>query len=60
MIVLQENNRGSTVDTFREMIDSAGLKIVFTRGDHKELTKESVFYFIGIVKRGADTPAWAL
>lgn len=59
VIVLQENNRGSTVETFREMIDAAGLEIVFTHGDHKELTRESVFYFIGIVKKGADAPAWA-
>jgi methylase of polypeptide subunit release factors len=59
VIVLQENNRGSTVDTFRKMIDEAGLEIVFTHGDHKELTKESVFYFIGIVKKGGMIPAWA-
>ncbi|MGL9622407.1 hypothetical protein QRQ56_30980 [Bradyrhizobium sp. U531] len=51
MIVLQENNRGSTVDTFREMIDAAGLEIVFTQGDHKELTRDCVFYFTGIVKK---------
>ncbi|MCP3395232.1 methyltransferase [Bradyrhizobium sp. CCGB12] len=59
VIVLQENNRGSTVATFREMIDAAGLEIAFTHGDHTDLTKESVFYFIGIVKKGADVPGWA-
>jgi methylase of polypeptide subunit release factors len=59
VIVLQENNRGTTVETFRKMIDKAGLQIVFTHGDHKALTKESVFYFIGIVKKGANVPPWA-
>jgi predicted RNA methylase len=59
VIVLQENNRGSTLGTFREMIDEAGLNIVFTHGDHNELTPESVFYFIGIAKKDADVPVWA-
>lgn len=60
VIVLQENNRGSTVETFREMIGAAGLEIIFTHGDQKELTKDSVFYFIGIMKKGADAPKWAV
>lgn len=59
VVVLQENNRGSTVDSFRDMIEAAGLKIVFTDGDHKELTPKSVFYFIGIMKKDAGVPAWA-
>lgn len=58
VIVLQENNRGSVVETFREMIDTAGLEIVFTHGDHKELTTESIFYFVGIIKKGAEQPEW--
>ncbi|MDN5003915.1 methyltransferase [Bradyrhizobium sp. GCM10027634] len=58
VIVLQENNRGSTVDTFREMIEDAGVEIVFTHGDHDKLTSESVFYFIGIMKKGASKPTW--
>lgn len=59
VVVLQENNRGSTVETFREMIAAAGLKIVFTHGDHHALTPKSVFYFIGIMNRDADVPEWA-
>ena len=59
VVVLQENNRGSTVETFREMIDAAGLKIVFTHGDHATLTPRSVFYFIGIMRKHADVPDWA-
>jgi hypothetical protein len=59
VIVLQENNRGSTVETFRRMIEQSGLEIVFTNGDSPTLTKESVFYFIGIMRRGELPPAWA-
>ncbi len=59
VIILQENNRGSTVETFRGMIDQAGLAIVFTHGDKKELTKVSEFFFIGIMKKGAAPPDWA-
>lgn len=58
VIVLQENNRGSVVETFREMIEESGLEIVFTHGDHPALTERSSFYFIGIVKRGSDKPNW--
>lgn len=41
------------------MIDAVDLEIVFTHGVHKDLTKASVFYFIGIVRKGAAMPAWA-
>lgn len=59
VIVLQENSRGSTVETFREMIERAGLEIAFTHGDSIELTAKSEFFFIGIVKKGATPPEWA-
>ena len=58
VIVLQENNRGSTVDTFRHMIEQSGFEIFFTHGDHPIPTKESSFYFIGI-GRQRSRPAWA-
>src|SRR5664280_1221742 len=59
VVVLQENNRGSTVETFRQMIEQSGLKIVFTDGDSPTLTKESVFYYVGIMRRADNPPAWA-
>jgi predicted RNA methylase len=59
VIVLQENNRGSTVETFRQMIEQSGLKIVFTQGDSPTLTNDSVFYYIGIMRRGDIPPVWA-
>jgi methylase of polypeptide subunit release factors len=57
VIVLQENNRGSIVETFRPMIEQSGFEIAFIHGDYPTLTKESSFYFIGIVRRG-ERPAW--
>jgi spermidine synthase len=59
VVVLQENNRGSTVETFRQMIEECGLKIVFTDGDLPTLTKESSFFYIGIVRREDTPPQWA-
>jgi methylase of polypeptide subunit release factors len=59
VVVLQENNRGSTVDTFRQMIEQSGLKIVFTNGDSPTLTNESSFYYIGIMRRADIPPVWA-
>ena len=59
VIVLQENNRGSTVETFRSMIEQSDLEILFTYRDYPTLTKESSFYFIGIGRRGAPRPNWA-
>jgi methylase of polypeptide subunit release factors len=58
VIVLQENNRGSTVETFRSMIEQSGLEIFFTHGDYPALTTESSFYFIGVGRRG-QRPTWA-
>jgi predicted RNA methylase len=54
--VLQENNRGSTVETFRRMIEQSGLAIVFTDGDFPTPTKESSFFYIGMVRRGGTPP----
>jgi SAM-dependent methyltransferase len=59
VIVLQENNYGSTVDSFREMIEQAGLSIVFVSGGHPMRTPKFHFYFIGIMRRGETPPAWA-
>lgn len=59
MIVLQENNQGSTVETFKPMIDESGFEIVFTSGDKPYLTPHSSFYFIGLARRGCRVPDWA-
>jgi methylase of polypeptide subunit release factors len=59
VIVLQENNAGSTVESFRRMIEDAGLRIVFVDGVSPTLTKESVFYYLGIMRQGEAAPPWA-
>ena len=60
VIVLQENGRGSTVESFRDMIEQSGLTVVFVHGGKPELTVENNFYYIGIMRRGDTPPAWAL
>ena len=58
VIVLQENNQGSTVETFRGMIEEAGLRIVFTHDALPERTPGYHFYYIGIIRAGDASPAW--
>lgn len=60
VIVLQENNRGSTGEIFRPMIEAAGLSIVFVAECRPERTSYDRFYFIGIMRRGDTPPAWVL
>ena len=59
VIVLQENNAGSTVESFRHMIEDAGLEIVFVDGASSVLTAESIFYYIGIMRQNQAPPQWA-
>jgi predicted RNA methylase len=59
IVVLQENNAGSTVESFRQMIEDAGLKIVFADGHSPELTGDSVFYYLGIMRSADTPPSWA-
>src|SRR5262245_32670977 len=59
VIVLQENTRGSTVESFRDMIEGSGLSIVFTHGNAPERTHDNRFYYIGIMRRGDTVPQWA-
>ena len=46
VIVLQESTRGSTAETFRDMIEQAGLTIVFASGCGKTLTRYEAHYFL--------------
>jgi 23S rRNA G2069 N7-methylase RlmK/C1962 C5-methylase RlmI len=59
MIVLLENNRGSTAETFRNMIDAAGLSIVFVHNCEGRRTPYTRIYYLGIAQRGEAIPAWA-
>lgn len=60
VVVLQENNQGSTIDSFQQMIGDSGLDIVFLDGHSPTRTRDSEFYYIGIMRRGDVAPAWAL
>jgi hypothetical protein len=58
IILLQENNRGSTAETFRAMIEAAGLSIVFVHGCEPRRTANDHFYYLGIMRPGDSVPAW--
>ena len=58
VIVLQENNSGSTAETFREMIEASGLKIVFVENCAAERTADHRFYYLGVMHKAATPPAW--
>jgi SAM-dependent methyltransferase len=59
VIVLQENNAGSTLDDFRPLIEQACLSIVFTAGGEPVRTPDFRVYFIGLMRRSDASPAWA-
>jgi hypothetical protein len=50
MIVVVENNHGSTAETFRSMIDEAGLCTVFVRNCEGRRTPYDRMYYIGIAR----------
>jgi 16S rRNA G966 N2-methylase RsmD len=55
VILMQEANDGSTVETFRPMIDDAGLSIAVIHG---VLPGTRRVYYIGMTRRGAAPPSW--
>ena len=54
--MLQENNIGSTAETFAAMITHAGLKTVFVQNCAPQRTTEDRFYYIGILRAGDAPP----
>jgi tRNA1(Val) A37 N6-methylase TrmN6 len=57
--VLQENNLGSTAETFAAMIAQAGLKPAFVQNCAPRRSTEDRFYYLGIIRAGDTPPAWA-
>jgi hypothetical protein len=55
VILLQEANESSTAETFRDMIEEAGLSIVLVHGSKPG--KGGVF-FMGVIRQGETPPAW--
>ena len=58
VILIQENNHGSTVETFRPMIEEAGLSIVLTHNSEPRVTPYARIYYLGIMKAGEAPPPW--
>jgi 16S rRNA G966 N2-methylase RsmD len=58
VIVLQENNQGSTAETFRPIIEAAGFRIVLVEGCHGRLTEQPNYYYVGAMRAGDDSPGW--
>lgn len=59
VVVLQENNAGSTPDTFLPMIAEAGLKTVFVQNASHVRTERSVMFYLGIMRAADIPPSWA-
>jgi predicted RNA methylase len=59
VVVLQENNAGSTPATFMPMIAEAGLKIVFVQDASHERTERSQMFYLGIMRAADTAPSWA-
>jgi SAM-dependent methyltransferase len=59
VICVQENNRGSTAETFRGMIEQAGLRIIFVDNGAPQRTPHDVFYYVGVMRAGDTPPPWA-
>jgi tRNA1(Val) A37 N6-methylase TrmN6 len=59
VVVLQENNRGSTAATFAPMIEAAGLSTVFVAECRPKRTSYDRFYFLGVMRPDHPRPAWA-
>jgi methylase of polypeptide subunit release factors len=59
VVVLQENNAGSTPATFAPMIAEANLRVVFEQDAAPTRTEEPRMFYLGIMRPGDDVPAWA-
>jgi methylase of polypeptide subunit release factors len=55
VVLLQEANDGSTVDTFRPMIEDVGFSLVLTRGVNPGVRR---IYYIGFVRASEPVPKW--
>jgi predicted RNA methylase len=58
VILIQENNCGSTVDTFRPMIEEAGFSIVLAYNCEPRITPYTRYYYLGVMRKGDKPPDW--
>lgn len=59
VIILQENNAGSTAETFRGMIEQAGLEVLFVQGCAPQRMPDGRIFYLGVKRSGDVAPAWA-
>lgn len=59
VVLLQENNWGSTIETFRGMIEDAGLKIILAEDALPERTNGDHIFILGVMRREDTLPEWA-
>lgn len=59
VVVLQENNRGSTPGTFKPMIADAGLVVTFVQDASDTVTPHDRMFYLGIMRDGDAVPRWA-
>ena len=59
VVVLQENNAGSTPATFTPMIAERGVAARVRAGRRDTRTAQSHMYYLGIMRPGDPVPAWA-
>lgn len=58
VILLQENNHGSTVETFRPMIEAAGFSIIMAHNCEPRITPYTRYYYLGIMRTNETPPPW--
>jgi SAM-dependent methyltransferase len=58
VILVQENNHGSTAETFRQMIEEAGFSIVLRHNCEPRITPYSRIYYLGLMRIGVTPPRW--
>jgi len=56
----QRNNRGSSAETFRSMIEASGLPIRFVYGCAPQRMPDDRKYYIGITRRDDAAPDWVV
>lgn len=58
VILIQENNRGSSLYDFKKMIESNGLSVVYHSEHDLNRSKHDRFYFIASMRDGDPAPDW--
>ena len=58
VVLLVENNRGSSAKTFQSMLEEHGLQVVYTTRHTSQWTTADHYYVIGCMLQGSKAPGW--